>query len=275
MADNTNVEQLVASIPDLDKHGKIDGPKPADARKTFEALLNGGRGAIEKLLGMMREIDNGKDWKARYILHGLAHYVCQPGKAEQRDLFVDTLVAKIKGNAPKAVKAALIRELQVAGSTKTVPALGEFLANADLYSWAANALLTIGGPDAAGEFRKALPAATGRAKATHIQNLGLLGDTQAVAAIRQAAGDPDADVRLTACGALANLGDDGSVDILIKASNAEGWERMQAASACLVLAEKLVAAGKKAPAQKIYRHLAETRKDDEAHIRDIATAAIG
>ncbi len=274
MADNTNVEQLVASIPDLDKHGKVDGPKPDDANKTFEALLTAGREAIDKLLGMIREVDNGEDWKARYVLHGLAHYVCQSSKAEQRGLLVDAIVAKVKSDAPKNVKAALIRELQVAGSAKTVPALGEFLADDELYTWAASALLAIG-QASAGEFRKALPGATGRVKATVIQNLGLLGDARAISAIKQAANDGDPDVRLAVCGALANIGDEGSIDILIRASNTKGWERMQAAKACLVLAEKLAAAGKKTPARKIYRHLAETRKDDEKYIRDIAAAAIG
>ena len=103
MADNTNVEQLVASIPDLDKNGKIDGPKPDDADKTFEALLTGGREAVDKLLGMIGEVDNGQDWKARYIIHALANYVCRPSKAEQRGLFVDAIVAKLGSDAPKAV----------------------------------------------------------------------------------------------------------------------------------------------------------------------------
>jgi len=274
MADNTNVEQLVASIPDLDKNGKIDGPKPDDADKTFEALLTGGREAVDKLLGMIREIDDGQDWKARYVLHALANYVCRPSKAEQRGLVVDAIVAKLQGDAPKAVKATLIRELQVAGGKAAVQVLGKFLADDELYSWAASALLAIR-QGAAGEFRKALPAAKGRAKATIIQNLGLLGDAQALAAIKQAANDGDPDVRLAVCGALANLGDEGSVDILIKASNAEGWQRIQAAKACLVLAEKLAAAGKKPAAEKIYRHLKDTRKDNEKYLRDLAAAALG
>jgi len=274
MADNTNVEQLVASIPDLDKSGKIDGPKPDDACKTFEALLTAGPEAVGKLLGMIRQVDNGEDWKARYVLHGLANYVCQPSKAEQRGFFVGAILTKLKGNEPKAVKATLIRELQVAGGAAIVQSLGTFLADGELYAQAASALLAIG-QRAAGEFRKALPASTGRAKATIIQNLGLLGDVEAVGAIKRAANDGDPDVRGAVCGALANLGDEGSVDILIKASNRQGWERIQAAKACLVLAEKLAAAGKKPAAEKIYRHLKETRKDDEKYLREIAAAALG
>jgi HEAT repeat protein len=280
MADNTNVEQLVASIPDLDKAGKIDGPRPQDADKTFEALLTGGREAIDKLLGMIREVDDGQDWKARYVIHGLAVYVCRPSKAQQRGLVVDAIVAKLQSDAPKAVKAALIRELQVAGCATAAPVLGKFLADDELYTWAASALLAIR-QGAAGEFRKALPAAKGRAKATIIQNLGLLRDPEAVQAIKQAAvsreglfGDGDSDVRLAICGALANLGDEAAVDTLIMASNAEGWERIQAAKACLVLAEKLAAAGKKPAAEKIYRHLRDTRKDDEKYLRDLAAAAL-
>ena len=55
--------------------------------------------------------------------------------------------------------------------------------------------------------------------------------------------------------ALANAGDPGSVQTLIEATAAEGQERVRAASACLLLAERLTAAGRKADAAKVYEHL--------------------
>ena len=51
----------------------------------------------------------------------------------------------------------------------------------------------------------------------------------------------------------------------------DGWERIQATKHCLVLAEKLTAAGKKAEAAKIYDYLRDSRKDPhEKYIRDLA-----
>lgn len=274
MAENVNVEQLVAQSGKLDKGGKVEGRKPADAAKAFDALLAGGRKAVDQILRMIREVDDGQDWQARYFLHGLSHHVCGPDKAKQRDLLTAALVAKIESDAPGAVRGALIRELQVFADESALEVLGKCLADDELYTWAAGALVTIGGAAAAGELRKALPAATGRKKATIIQDLGLLGDVEATDAIREAVSDGDLMVRLAACRALAELADEGAVDLLIKAASAKGWERTQAAKACLVLAEKLAAAGRKAPAEKIYRHLAETRGDDEKYLAEIAASAL-
>ena len=54
-----------------------------------------------------------------------------------------------------------------------------------------------------------------------------------------------------------------------------GWERIQAAKHCLVLAEKLAAAGKKAESAKVYTYLVDSRKDaSEAYIREAAQNAL-
>ncbi len=58
------------------------------------------------------------------------------------------------------------------------------------------------------------------------------------------------------------MGDAGSVDALIKAADGDpGWKRIQATKNCMVLAEKLAAAGKKSEAARIYAHLEKTRSD--------------
>ena len=60
---------------------------------------------------------------------------------------------------------------------------------------------------------------------------------------------------------------------MIKATDAApGYERIKATSNALLLAERLLAAGKKADAAKIYAHLKNTRTDaSEAFVRDIAS----
>jgi hypothetical protein len=62
----------------------------------------------------------------------------------------------------------------------------------------------------------------------------------------------------------------------MKAADVEpGWERIQATKNCMVLAEKLVAAGKKSDAAKIYKYLRDTRKDpSEKYVRDAAEKAM-
>jgi len=77
---------------------------------------------------------------------------------------------------------------------------------------------------------------------------------------------------MAAVWALANIGDSGSADTLLKtADKAEGWERIQATKGCLLLAEKLIAAGKKSEAAKIYKHLRDTQtKPAERYVSDAA-----
>jgi serine/threonine protein kinase len=53
-----------------------------------------------------------------------------------------------------------------------------------------------------------------------------------------------------------------------------GWERIQATKHCLVLAEKLAAAGNKDLAVKSYKHLRDVRNDpSEKHMHDAAEMA--
>lgn len=264
-----DVAALVGRMPDPDKHGKLDGIPWPEAEKIYDEILKGGRPAVVKLVEMLKAVDDGEDYKVRYTLHGLVLYVGRPGK--EREALVSALVSQLGGSRPKPVQGFLIRELQLVGGKESVPALGRLLSDEDLYSDAALALLAIR-EGAAEPFRKALPGAGGRRRLTLIQALGVLADPESIPVFREAARDPDLDTRLAALEGLARLGDAGSVDLLLKAADTPaGWERIQAAKCCLLLAERLAAAGRKAEAAKIGRRLQETRTDpSEAYVREAA-----
>ena len=129
---------------------------------------------------------------------------------------------------------------------------------------------------AAEQFRAALPKTKEKCRVACLQNLGVLRDAQAADALKQAVSDADRDVRIVAAWGLANIGDGTAAEMLLAASDkAEGWERVQHTKACLLLAERLLAAGKKAESQKIYAHLQKTRIDpSERYIRDAAGKAL-
>jgi len=77
-------------------------------------------------------------------------------------------------------------------------------------------------------------------------------------------------VRIAAAWSLANIGQPDSVAPVFKAADVEpGWERIQTTKACLVLAEKLLAAGRKEEAKAMYTLLHNSRRDPaEKYIRD-------
>ncbi len=217
----------------------------------------------------------GDDTKAHYALHCVGNHVLKIKDEKARQEFSETLAAQLGGQRPKPVQAYLCQELQWAGRREATEALGKLLTDADLCEPAALALVAIH-DGAAEQFRAALPQAKGKCRLNVIQGLGAVRDAQSVDGLKPALGDPDREVRLAAGWGLAQIGDASSVDALLKAADAEpGWERIQATKHCLVLAEKLLAAGKKAEATKLYSRLRDTRQQPaEAYVRQAAEKAL-
>lgn len=262
------LERLPAS---LDKQGKLDGAPWDEARKLFDELLAGGREALLSLIGLLREVDDGTDWRARYVTHGLAIHLGDPGRERERALFASTLASQIVTVRPPPVQGFLIRQIQVAGTKNEAGTLGKCLLDEELHEYAAQALLAIR-EGAVEEFRKAAGTAAGKRKLTIVQALGVLKDAASSAMLREAARDADRELRLAAVWALANIGDPGATEIVLKAADSETpFERIKGTHSCLLLAERLLAAGRKGEAVKLWGHLRDTRSDpSERYVREAA-----
>lgn len=276
-----DVAALVAQMPETDQPGqesKFTGPSPEDAAKVFDALLAGGPAALAELIALLHAPGEAafKSYRAEYLLHGAAVYTGRPGREAQHKMVAQSLAQALGGESlSKGVRVRLVRELQAVGGPDAVAALARSLGDEALCEEAVAALVAIGAP-AAESLRAALPATKGRCRVSVIQALGTLRDAGSSAAIAALLRDESRDVRMAAAGGLARIGDPAAVDRLIAASNTtEPWERIQAAKACLVLAETLLAAGKKAEAAKVWTHLRDSRTDEsEAYVRQAASAAL-
>jgi hypothetical protein len=270
--ETSSLVELVNKMPEPDERGMyctdIDKGKIEGAIKD---ILEGGRDNIIGVIDMLVEPGKGDDVKAHYALHCMALHVCKQERNRPRRRFSRTLASQIGGDRPKEIQKYLIRELQVAGGREAVESLGKVLTDEDLCEPAAQALVAIGA-SAAEQLRQALPRTKGKCRLTILQNLGVVSDSESVSALKNAVSDEDKEVRIAAVWALANIGDTGSADVLQNAADkAEGWERIEATKACLLLAEKLIAAGKKNEATGIYKHLRDTRTDAaERYVCDAA-----
>lgn len=266
---------IINRLPDPDERGLLSNIDKETVDSVVSQIYEGGRKSLRALIDMLVEPGKGDDVKPRYALHCLAVRMCKPAEEKDRRAFARTLAMQLEGDKPKAVKKYLIQQLQVAGGKEVAAALGKMLQDDELYEPAAQALVAIG-DGAAEQLRNALPKVKGKMKLTIIQNLGVVKDAESVSALRNALGDDDREVRLAAGWSLANIGDAGSADLLLKASDAEGtYERVKAAKACLLLAERLLEKGKKDTAVKIYKHLQSTRSgSDEAYICDVANEGL-
>jgi len=124
-------------------------------------------------------------------------------------------------------------------------------------------------PGCAGRCERQVPAGV-------IHGLAALAEPAAATPLGEALADPEREVRIAAGAGLAKLGNAAASESLLKAATTgPGWERVQQTKHCLVLAEKLAAAGNKPEAAGIYRQLRESRTDPaEKYIRDAADKAL-
>jgi hypothetical protein len=197
-------------------------------------------------------------------------YVCAAERRAQRALLCRVLAEAVNGSRPPAVRGFLVRQLHVCGTRREVPALSRALGEAALCEDAAQALLAIG-EGADNVFREAVERLPAAQRLTLVQALLLAGGEKALPALRRAADDTDTEVRLAALLGLARLGDRSSVDRLLKAADAQGYERIRSTAACVALAEALVGRRHFVDAQRVYRHLYQTRTEPtESYLRDLA-----
>lgn len=162
---------------------------------------------LAALCNLLVEPGGGDDTKPRMALQGLTWYVGSAGTAAQRTKYTQALCAALETDRPAPVKAFLIRQLQMVGDRRAVPSLAPFLSDEDLYDFAAQALLTIGGDKAAAAFRTAYPESAGRRRVAMIDALGLLRDRESKALLEEDLFSRDKDIQWAAVVASANTVD--------------------------------------------------------------------
>ncbi|MHC4582369.1 MAG: HEAT repeat domain-containing protein, partial [Planctomycetota bacterium] len=261
--------RLIDGLSDPDERGLLSNIDKQVVDDVTSQIHEGGRESLIALVDMLVEPGKGDDVKVRYALHCLAVHVCKLDNDRVRRAFSTTLASQLGGDRPKGVQKYVIEQLQVAGGMEVAAALGNILLDEQLCESAAQALAAIG-DGAADQLRDALPKSRGKTRLTIIQNLGVLRDAGSADLLKASLADEDREIRLAAGWALANMGDSSSTDLLLRAAAAgEGYERIKATKACLLLAERLAAEGDKEAAVKIYRRLRDTRAgSDEAYVRE-------
>lgn len=276
MPASDTLKQLVDQMPDPDNRGmyttNIDKGKIEQA---IAEIHQGGRENVLGLIDLLGEPGSAEDVKPRYALHCLANHVLVAKDEAGRKALCEALAGQLGGDRPVHIQAYLCQELGWAGRSESVSALGKLLASEELSGPASMALVAIG-EGAAAQFRAAWPEAKGEARRHIMDGLAAVAEPESAELLQAALGDQDREVRIAAGAGLASLGQAGAAGPLLKAADsAQGWERIQATNNCLVLAEKVSAAGNQSAAQKIYQQL---QKRSEPHIREAAErglAALG
>lgn len=269
------IEALLAGLPDLDRHRKVDGLPPDEADNLAQRLIEAGSEAIIELIDRSpAEYDDG-DYRPRYLVHLTASYACRPGMEAARRMLASALAAALDGERSEGHKAFIIGELQYLGLPSAAPALGRALvAGSDrLCECAARALQAIG---VGGPLIEALDKLDGAPRRSVINALAPMKLAEAAPALRTALADPDADTRILASHALAQLGDRDAIQPLLTACQThDGWEGIQHARSAIIMAERLAAAGHVRDARRVYTRLGELHKHEkDQYLRDVVQRGI-
>ncbi|MHC4154109.1 MAG: HEAT repeat domain-containing protein [Planctomycetota bacterium] len=221
--DRKAVKPLSKLISDSDKQvaeaalsalGKIGGRQAAKALKAGESKID----------ASLRPV-----WADAYLMCAdkfLARNKTKPALAIYKQLYVPQESAAVRIGAMRGLVKA-----EPDSATETV--VGVLKGNDQMLQAAAVGLL----PDIPGKgIVKAVTAELGNlsviGQVQVLSALGVRGDRSALPAVLEAAGSSDADVRIAAYGAIAELGDDSNVDFLAQAAaSTEGPEQQAARDA--------------------------------------------
>jgi len=163
------------------------------------------------------------------------------------------LIDILKSNAPPAEKAITCKRLAIYGDKDAVPALAPLLADPQLASWARIALEAIPDPAAADALRAALDTLQGNLLVGAINSLGVLRDAKSVPALVAKLKSADPLVIGAAADALGRIGGGDAATALVSAlASAPAPARSDVAYGCILCAERLLAAGQRAAAPKLY-----------------------
>ena len=222
---------------------------------------------LDKAFDALKTYDWGGDLTALQPIDDaiVATHNDRPGRAELEG----RLAAVLKTDASRAAKDLVCRKLKVVGSSASVPALAELLADQELAHMARYALQAIPAPEAAQAMREVLGKLSGLAKIGVIGSLGARQDAASVAALASLVGDADTSVAKAAACALGAIRSAGAADALAGAKPQSPAAKLAATDASLACAEQLLGDGNAGAALAIYKGLA--KGDQPKHVRLAAT----
>ena len=174
--------------------------------------------AFGELLGKIKTYDFNK---SRADLVAISDMIRDASGKPEMKAMEKQLDEFLKSDATYAAKDFVCRELSVAGTEASVPALASMLTDEKVSDIARYALERIPGTAVDDALRQALPKANGNAKIGIINTLGVRGDKKAVDAIAKLTGDANETVAVAAVAALGRIDDKSATEAIAKAKDLE------------------------------------------------------
>ncbi|MDQ4139599.1 MAG: HEAT repeat domain-containing protein, partial [Bacteroidota bacterium] len=229
-----------------------------------------GEAGLVDMAKMLVPPGKGDNSKIQYALGGFSYYVTQSNRENLRAMAANAYVKALDQVTDPVNKTFLIFQLQMVGKDEAVAALVKNLSNDQVCGPAARALVKINTASARSALLNALSQAQGTCQLSLVEALGDSRDAAAVPAISKLASSSDEKMKKVALFALANIGDPAAEPVL--AAEAEkanyAYQNANATAAYLRWAETMLAAGNKAPVEKMAQTLLDkTTQDNQVPTR--------
>ena len=211
---------------------------------------------------LLAEIATYEFGQSRQPLTELDDLVCSAYDSPQTLKQIEKRFLQFLGSdATPAAKQFICKKLSIIGTEEAVPTLAAMLtekATSDIEpsDMARYALERIPGPAVDRTLREALGKTSGKVKVGIINSLGQRGDEEAVEQLSKLLTSTDKDIAQAALSALGKIGGREAAKLLGQSRSEVGPQLQLAwADACLMCADKLLAAGDKRSAVRIYRQM--------------------
>jgi len=187
----------------------------------FKELISVGDASLLQLAQSIQPNGKADGIKVRYAISLLTHTATT---AEEKKKIESAYLSALAKAQDVEVKAYLITNLKLVGSNASVPGLKGYLADKDLYDFAATTLVTIGGDESRQALLAALKDQTPAIQVKLIKTLGKLQYLPALESISKFATSDDINVKKQALWSLAWLADASSVNLLLQQAKAAGFK---------------------------------------------------
>lgn len=255
----TKVVDILAQFPTKDL---------AHSDRLMQELVGLETAGINKLYDRIVPLGTGDDAQARYAVHSLAVYA---GK-HRIGVVEKTLLDALEQAKNKEVKTFFIDRLAFCGSDTSVPSLGNYLLDGELYTPALATLTAIGTPNAGAIIHARAKSVDGMQKAAFLTVLGRLHYVPAIRDLEGVVSDPTSDsiVKQKALMALAEIADPKSVDMIFRAVEREEYRLGDSRTivAYIHFGNRLIEQGNASLAEQIATSLLKNcTADDQLHFR--------
>ena len=144
MAEDTK-KKFVDRVPEL-TNKKWGGMRPGDAETLMDDILKAGPPAVQQLVMSLQEVDNGSDWKERFLIHSLVTHVCDPGRRGKRKQVAEGLLESATGDCLPPVQAFVLQQARLVVDASSIKRVAAFLESdvVEVIDAAAACLVTIG-----------------------------------------------------------------------------------------------------------------------------------